>query len=72
MRVRFDEGVYVDFYNLHTDAGTEAGDETARNANIQQVIDYVDVWSVGNAVMIFGDTNSRVSLDLPSLNCFPG
>lgn len=25
MRVRFDEGVYVDFYNLHADAGYVAG-----------------------------------------------
>ncbi|KAF8211951.1 Endonuclease/exonuclease/phosphatase [Mycena galopus ATCC 62051] len=29
MRVRIDEGVYIDFYNLHVDAGVEPGDETA-------------------------------------------
>jgi endonuclease/exonuclease/phosphatase (EEP) superfamily protein YafD len=59
MRLRIDEGVYIDFYNLHADAGTEAGDETARAANLQQVADYIDVWSVGSAVLVFGDTNSR-------------
>lgn len=37
MRLRVDEGVYIDFINLHADAGTEAGDETARTANIKQV-----------------------------------
>ncbi|KAJ7057779.1 mannose-binding lectin [Mycena amicta] len=59
MRIRFDVGVYIDFYNLHADAGTEAGDETARAANLQQVANYIDTWSVGNAVLVFGDTNAR-------------
>lgn len=59
MRVRIDEGIFIDFYNLHADAGTEDGDETARAANIQQVANYIDSFSVGNAVMVFGDTNSR-------------
>lgn len=53
--------IYVDFYNLHTDAGTEADDLTARQSNIQQVRDYIATWSVGNAVVVFGDTNSRYS-----------
>jgi hypothetical protein len=69
-------GVQFDVINLHADAGTEAGDETARTANIQQVLtstnssdiqldnriqvaDYVTANSVGNPVLIFGDTNSR-------------
>ncbi|CAE6481796.1 unnamed protein product [Rhizoctonia solani] len=59
MRLRIDEGVYIDFINLHADAGTEVGDEAARTANIKQVADYVSTNSVGNAVIIFGDTNSR-------------
>ncbi|KAJ7151009.1 mannose-binding lectin [Mycena filopes] len=59
MRLRVDEGVYVDFYNLHADAGTDAGDEVARAANLKQVADYIDVWSVGNAVLVVGDTNAR-------------
>ncbi|KAI8625504.1 endonuclease/Exonuclease/phosphatase [Xylariaceae sp. FL1651] len=59
MRVELAEGVYIDAYNLHTDAGTEAGDLTARAANVQQVADYIDTWSAGNAVLVFGDTNSR-------------
>ncbi|KAJ6590465.1 Endonuclease/exonuclease/phosphatase [Mycena vulgaris] len=59
MRLRIDEGVYIDFYNLHADAGTEAADDTARAANLKQVADYIDTWSTGNAVIVFGDTNSR-------------
>ncbi|KAG9103504.1 hypothetical protein FRC07_009977 [Ceratobasidium sp. 392] len=59
MRLRVDEGVYIDFINLHADAGTETGDETARTANIKQVADYVNANSIGNAVIVYGDTNSR-------------
>ncbi|KAJ5771990.1 hypothetical protein N7520_002519 [Penicillium odoratum] len=59
MRWNPSTGVYIDVYNLHADAGTEDGDETARNANLQQVADYIDTWSIGNAVLIMGDTNSR-------------
>ncbi|KAJ5175112.1 mannose-binding lectin [Penicillium canariense] len=59
MRWNPSDGVYIDFYNIHADAGTEDGDETARNANLQQVADYIDTWSIGNAVVVMGDTNSR-------------
>ncbi|KAL1946645.1 hypothetical protein VTO73DRAFT_14749 [Trametes versicolor] len=59
MRVRVDEGVYIDAINLHADAGTEDGDNVARTANIQQVADFIAANSVGNAVLVFGDTNSR-------------
>ena len=52
-------GVYADFYNLHADAGVEDGDNVARSANLQQVIDYIATWSTGNAVLVYGDTNSR-------------
>ncbi|KAB5583504.1 endonuclease/Exonuclease/phosphatase [Coniochaeta sp. 2T2.1] len=53
--------VYVDFYNLHADAGTEPGDLTARTANLRQVAAAIASRSVGNAVLVFGDTNSRYS-----------
>lgn len=53
--------VYVDFYNLHTDAGTEPGDMVARQSNVNQVASHMAAWSRGNAVVVFGDTNSRYS-----------
>lgn len=70
MRVQIDDGVYVDTYNLHADAGTEDGDETARDCNIQQVANYIDTWSVGNAVMVFGDTNSRYTRTADNIRVF--
>ncbi|KAK3386626.1 Endonuclease/exonuclease/phosphatase [Podospora didyma] len=53
--------VYADVYNLHADAGTESADNVARQANINQVAEYIATWSKGNAVLVFGDTNSRYS-----------
>ncbi|KAI5834684.1 mannose-binding lectin [Schizophyllum commune Tattone D] len=59
MRWRVDEGVYIDAINLHADAGTEDGDNVARSANLDQVRDFIAANSAGNAVLVFGDTNSR-------------
>ncbi|KAI0472940.1 endonuclease/Exonuclease/phosphatase [Xylariaceae sp. FL0804] len=70
MRVQLDDGIYVDAYNLHTDAGTEDGDEEARTANVQQVADYIDAWSTGNAVVVFGDTNSRYTRTADNIRLF--
>lgn len=53
--------VYVDFYNVHTDAGTSALDYPARQANVNQVADYIATNSQGNAVVIYGDLNSLYS-----------
>ena len=62
MRVAIASGVNIDFYNLHADAGTLSGDEKARTSNIQQVVNYISTNSGSNAVLVFGDTNSRVSV----------
>ncbi|AUG81817.1 endonuclease [Kitasatospora sp. MMS16-BH015] len=59
MRTRLAEGVYVDFYNLHANAGTEPGDEAARAANLAQLTGYIQTHSAGNAVVVMGDTNTR-------------
>ncbi|KAL4802831.1 Endonuclease/exonuclease/phosphatase [Aspergillus unguis] len=70
MRVRVDEGVYVDAYNLHTDAGSEDEDVTARSANLQQVADYISTNSIGNAVLVYGDTNARYTSSGENIRVF--
>ncbi|GAB3653984.1 jacalin-like lectin [Glycomyces tarimensis] len=59
MRARLAEGVWVDLYNLHTDAGVEPGDLEARRANLDQVSAFMRTHSAGNAVIVYGDTNTR-------------
>jgi endonuclease/exonuclease/phosphatase family metal-dependent hydrolase len=58
-RTELADGVFVDIYNLHTQAQVADADLTARRANLLQLIDYIDIHSVGNAVIIMGDTNTR-------------
>jgi endonuclease/exonuclease/phosphatase family metal-dependent hydrolase len=59
MRMRLAEGVYVDVYNLHTNAGDNSGDEASRASNLAQLSDFVHTHSAGNAVIVMGDTNTR-------------
>ncbi|OIJ62682.1 jacalin-like lectin [Streptomyces mangrovisoli] len=59
MRERLAEGVYVDFYNLHTNAGTNDGDLASRADNLSQLSTFIQSHSAGNAVVVMGDTNTR-------------
>ncbi|GAA0942711.1 endonuclease [Actinocorallia libanotica] len=59
MRVRLAKGAYVDFYNLHADAGSGPGDLKARAANLAQLTSFIKTRSEGNAVVVMGDTNTR-------------
>ncbi|MFD8500091.1 jacalin-like lectin [Amycolatopsis sp. NPDC059657] len=59
MRVRLAEGTYTDFYNLHTNAGTNDGDQASRASNLAQLTAFIRSHSAGNAVIVMGDTNTR-------------
>ncbi|MBC8082172.1 MAG: endonuclease [Hymenobacter sp.] len=58
-RIRLAEGVYLDFYNAHPNAGDTPEDKAARRANITQLSQFIALNSVGNAVLVMGDTNCR-------------
>ncbi|MFF9061242.1 jacalin-like lectin [Streptomyces sp. NPDC014882] len=58
-RVRLAEGVFLDLYNVHTNADSTDDAMAARRANIEQLSDFVRVNSSGNAVIVMGDTNTR-------------
>ncbi|MEV0170227.1 jacalin-like lectin [Streptomyces sp. NPDC050803] len=58
-RVRLAEGVFVDLYNVHTNADTTDAALAARRANIEQLSDFIQANSSGNAVIVMGDTNTR-------------
>ncbi|HET9653866.1 MAG TPA: RICIN domain-containing protein [Kineosporiaceae bacterium] len=59
MRTRLADGVYVDFYNVHTNAGTSSGDLASRADNLSQLTSFIQTHSGGNAVVVMGDTNTR-------------
>ncbi|MGW5470702.1 jacalin-like lectin [Streptomyces chartreusis] len=58
-RVRLAEGVFVDLYNVHTNADSDDAALAARRANVEQLSDFIRANSAGNAVIVMGDTNTR-------------
>ncbi|MER5195261.1 jacalin-like lectin [Streptomyces sp. NPDC002755] len=58
-RVRLAEGVFLDLYNVHTNADDSDDALAARRANIEQLSDFIQANSSGNAVLVMGDTNTR-------------
>lgn len=52
-------GAILDVYNLHTDADTDDNSNAARAKNLAQILAYIESHSMGHAVIVAGDTNSR-------------
>ncbi|KAJ8085921.1 hypothetical protein PM082_004740 [Marasmius tenuissimus] len=65
-RVHVAPFAWIDVYNLHTDAGSDDGDRSARASNLAQVTDYIQTHSMGLPVIVMGDTNSRYTSDVDS------
>ncbi|KAG6839970.1 hypothetical protein C0991_009949 [Blastosporella zonata] len=59
MRIRVSDGLWIDHYNLHADAGDENGDLLARQSNLGQVSSFIQAQSIGMPVVVMGDTNTR-------------
>ena len=52
-------GIFIDIYNIHTDADCDEESLKCRRSNMAQLADYILKTSAGKAVLVFGDTNSR-------------
>ncbi|SNX84837.1 related to endonuclease/exonuclease/phosphatase family protein [Melanopsichium pennsylvanicum] len=65
-------GYELDVFNLHMDAGSDAGDSTARTSNFNQVAQAIASRSdpAGRAVIVMGDTNSRYTRPKDNLLSF--
>ncbi|KAF8249081.1 hypothetical protein K440DRAFT_660585 [Wilcoxina mikolae CBS 423.85] len=61
MRMALAPGVVVDFYNLHAEAGDKDLDFAARQIGFQQFSNFISGYSVGSAVIVAGDKNTRYS-----------
>ncbi|CUA77095.1 putative protein Mb0912 [Mycobacterium bovis AF2122/97] [Rhizoctonia solani] len=70
MRVQIDRGVYIDMINLDTNAGAESSNQVARRSNIKQVSNFINTNSVGNAVIVFGNTNSLYTSSQDNIRLF--
>lgn len=56
-RHEISEGVFLDVYNLHADAGDGPGDVATRREQVEQLLYFMGLYSFGNAVLVAGDTN---------------
>ncbi len=54
---QLDDGVQVDVYDLHGEAGASARDQELQAADYDQLATFIDEHSAGRAVLLAGDTN---------------
>jgi len=59
-RTELAPGVCVDVYNLHGEAGNDEGDQNLKDMNTRDLVAFMDVFSVGRAVILGGDFNMRL------------
>jgi hypothetical protein len=71
LRILLAPGVYVDVINLHANAGTSSGDETARENEWAQLTSWIAAnVPAGDALIVAGDTNSRYTRTADDLRSF--
>lgn len=58
-KIELQKGVTIDFYNIHCNAGGSTEDKTARRDNLKQLIEYMNIHSTGEPIILMGDFNSR-------------
>jgi endonuclease/exonuclease/phosphatase family metal-dependent hydrolase len=61
-RVELADGVVVDLYDLHGEAGGGEEDQALQAEDFEQLADYINEHSQGNAVILGGDTNLHTDL----------
>jgi hypothetical protein len=59
------EGVVVDIYNLHAEAGGTETDQELQAEDFEVLAEFIDEHSKGRAVILGGDTNLRTAGDHP-------
>lgn len=56
-RLELEQGVVVDLYDLHGEAGGSDRDQELQKADYEQLAAYINANSAGNAIILGGDTN---------------
>lgn len=65
VRMTLADGVEVDVYTLHAEAGGTEGDQSLQEDDFAQLAAFVDEHSDGRAVILGGDTNLHTESDHP-------
>lgn len=67
-RTEFAPGVCVDVYNLHGEAGDTENDRDLKDQNTQDLLDFMEHYSAGRAVIVGGDFNMRLRRERDAVN----
>ena len=65
VRLELADGVEVDLYTLHAEAGGSAEDQQLQADDFAQLADYMTAHSQGRAIIVGGDTNLHTDSDHP-------
>ncbi|MEZ5323300.1 MAG: endonuclease/exonuclease/phosphatase family protein [Microthrixaceae bacterium] len=57
------DGVTIDVYDLHAEAGSSSKDQELQAADYRQLADYIDTHSKDHAIILGGDTNLHIEAD---------
>ena len=55
-----DEGLQIDLYNLHQDAGGDSNSLAAKQNNMAQLAEYINTHSAGKVIIVAGDFNMKL------------
>ncbi len=69
-QVEIVDGVKIDVYNIHANAGSDQKDYESRRANLIQMFEYVRDNSADRPVIILGDFNSRYTRAVDTLEIY--
>ena len=67
-RTELAPGVCVDVYNLHGEAGSTANDLVLKDENTSALIEFIEDFSAGRAVILGGDFNMRLARERDAAN----
>lgn len=59
-RTELAPGICVDIYNVHGEAGNNAGDQALKVDNALAMVEFMNFFSVGRAIILGGDFNMRL------------
>ncbi|SFS34562.1 Metal-dependent hydrolase, endonuclease/exonuclease/phosphatase family [Sphingobacterium wenxiniae] len=70
IRIQLTKNIYVDVYNVHATARDEKAAAAARQKNIVQLAEYINMHSAKNAVLVMGDFNAHFAASWDNLQWF--
>lgn len=69
-QVEIVEGIKIDVYNMHANAGSANKDYEARRSNLIQLYEYIEEHSKDRPVILLGDFNSRYTRAVDTLEIY--